>query len=193
MARLFPAQGQWDEADYLALTADTNRLVELCDGSVEVLPMPKTSHQRLVAYLYGLLSAFVAAGRLGTVLFAPLRVRLREGLIREPDIVFMRAQNARRIGEDFWDGADLIVEVVSGGEKDRAHDTVVKRREYARAGIPECWIVDPEEARVTVLKLAKGRKAYVVHGAHQAGGRAASALLPGFSVDVAELWAAGRA
>ena len=38
--------------------------------------MPTTSHQLVVAYLYGLLLAFASPRDLGTVLFAPLRVRL---------------------------------------------------------------------------------------------------------------------
>src|SRR5438105_9290147 len=82
IARLFPDQGYWSEDDYLAL--DTNHLVEFTDGYVEVLPMPKTSHQRIVQYLSNLLLAFASAGNLGTVLFAPLRVRLRKNKYREP-------------------------------------------------------------------------------------------------------------
>jgi hypothetical protein len=73
IATLFPNQGQWSEADYLAL--DTNHLVELADGRLEVLPMPTTSHQWIVLYLYGLLKAF-AHPKLGLVLTAPLPVRL---------------------------------------------------------------------------------------------------------------------
>src|SRR5689334_1874676 len=49
IARLFPLQGYWDEDDYLSL--DTNYLVEFTDGFVEVLSMPKPSHQRIVQHL----------------------------------------------------------------------------------------------------------------------------------------------
>ena len=41
-----------------------------------------------------------------------------------------------------WTGADLVIEVVSPDDPDL--DLVVKRQEYAQAGIPEYWIVDPE-------------------------------------------------
>jgi hypothetical protein len=74
VAYLFPAQGHWSEEEYLSL--DGNRMVEFSQGRLEVLPMPTTSHQLLVAFLYGLLSAFVSQRQLGTVLFAPVRVRL---------------------------------------------------------------------------------------------------------------------
>jgi Uma2 family endonuclease len=151
VAHLFPAQGDWSEEEYLALPG--NRLVECSDGVLEVLPVPTTSHQLLVAYLYGLLLAFATAGDRGTVLFAPLRVRLWRQKFREPDVVFMRKRHADRIGEDYWDGADLVMEVVSDDPEDRRRDLETKRREYARAGIPEYWIVDPREGRILVLRL----------------------------------------
>src|SRR3954454_25249648 len=87
VAHLFPDQGTWSEEEYLAL--NVNRLVEFSHGSLEVLAMPTTSHQLIVAALYRALLAFVTAQELGTVLFAPLRVRLWPGKFREPDLVFL--------------------------------------------------------------------------------------------------------
>jgi Uma2 family endonuclease len=151
--------------------------------------MPTTSHQLLVLYLYGLVLAFTSSQGLGTVVVAPLRVRLWRGKYREPDIVFMAAEHAARIGEEFWKGADLVMEVVSGGDEDRRRDLVTKRREYAQAGIPEYWIVDPQEEQLTVLRLS--RKRYVVHGEFRPGDVASSALLQGFCVDVREALSRG--
>src|SRR5438132_10469412 len=74
IAELFPRQGNWSEEEYLALP--DNRLLELSDGFLEVLPMPTTSHQALVAYLYGLFLSFVSERDLGKVFFAPIRLRL---------------------------------------------------------------------------------------------------------------------
>ncbi|RME64075.1 MAG: Uma2 family endonuclease [Caldilineae bacterium] len=183
IAQLFPNQGQWSEEEYLAL--DTNHLVEFSHGRLEVLPMPTYSHQRLVAFLYRLLLAFVEPRRLGEVMFAPLRVQLWPGKYREPDIMFMAAAHADRLGERFWEGADLVMEVVSPDDPQR--DTVVKRREYAQAGIPEYWIVDPTERRITVLTLAGEQ--YEVHGAYGPGEVASSQLLDGFQVAVDEVFA----
>src|SRR5690349_11049695 len=83
VARLFPDQGAWSEEEYLALNG--NHLVEFSHGYIEVLPMPTTSHQLIVLYIYRLMETFVTARGLGTVLVAPLRVRLWEGKFREPD------------------------------------------------------------------------------------------------------------
>ena len=187
VARLFPAQGTWTEGEYLAL--DSNRLVEFSHGCLEVLAMPTTSLQRIAAFLYRLLSAFVATGGLGTVLFAPLRVRLWPGKFREPDLVFMLKEHEARIGEQFWEGADLVLEVVS--DDDRRRDVETKRFEYARAGIPEYWIVDPQKSRISVLVLDGG--SYREHGVFVPGQRATSVLLSGFEVSVSDTMASGLA
>jgi Uma2 family endonuclease len=184
VAYLFPAQGDWNEEDYLALNG--NKLVECVNGFLEVPPTPTMSHQLIAFYLSRLVLAFAATGKLGMVLPAPLRVRLWKRTFREPDVVFMLQEHADRMGEQFWEGADLVMEVVSEGDEDRRRDLVIKRREYARAGIPEYWIVDPQEERITVLRL-RGKR-YVVHGEFPKGGVASSHLLKGFSVDVGEVF-----
>jgi len=178
IATLFPPQGLWSEEEYLDL--ETNRLVEFTDGLVEVLPMPTLSHQKIVAYLHQVLTAFVEAARLGVTVFAPFRMHLPGNLYREPDVLFMLAAHASRAGEEYWEGADLVMEVVS--KKDRARDLVRKRRDYAAAGIPEYWVVDPQHGQITVLRLTNGR--YTVHGEFKRGTQATSALLKGFTVDV---------
>ena len=182
IARLFPNQGHWSEEEYLAL--DRNQLVEFSHGHVEVLPMPTTTHQRIVAMLYRTLMTFVMNNTLGEALFAPLRVRLWPGKYREPDLVFMLAEHRERISDACWDGADLVIEVVS--DEFRRHDLETKRFEYARAGIPEYWIVDPLEAKITVLRLDEDH--YVVHGEFPRGSMATSALLAGFGVNVSDVF-----
>ena len=85
-------------------------------------------------------------------------------------------------GNRYWDGADLVVEIVSGSADDRERDLVIKRGEYAQASIPEYWIVDPDEGLITVLRLDGDR--YVEHGIFKRGETATSALLPELTVNV---------
>jgi len=180
VTRLFPTQGNWSESEYLAL--NTNQMVEFSHGFVEFLPMPTLTHQLVAYLLHQLLEAFVAANGLGTVVGAPYKVRLWEGKYREPDVLFMRADHRSRLTEQFSEGADLVMEVVSGSDDDRRRDLQKKREEYALAGIPEYWIVDPELGQITVLTL--DGTSYSVHGEFSRGEQATSKLLPGFAVDV---------
>ena len=176
---LLPLQGLWTEEQYLRLTAQTNRLIEFTEGYVEVLPMPTRKHQAISRFLFLDLLAFVQ--RLGgTVFYAPLRVRVAPGRFREPDLVLLLDVNDSRNQDAFWLGADLVVEIVSPDHVER--DTVMKRADYAAAGIPEYWIVNPEEGTITVLQLEGS--VYVAHGVFRRGDTATSALLQGFTVSV---------
>ncbi len=187
LADLFPHQGTWTEEDYLEL--ETNHLIEYSHGQVEVLPMPTISHQRIVAFLYNQLLAFIVQFRPGAeVLFAPLKVRLWPGKYREPDIVVILSEHHERLHEQYLDLPDLVIEIVS--PDNRQLDVSVKRREYAQAGIPEYWIIDPEAERVLVLTLADNH--YEVHGEFKTGDCATSSLLDGFEVNVEAVWAAAR-
>ena len=183
-----PRQGCWQETAYLWLTDHSNRLVELTDGYLEILPMPTEEHQCISAHLYGLLLACLQA-RGGKVLYAPLRLRVRAGAFREPELLLVRDTADARRGNRFWTGADLVVEVVSPDHPER--DLVDKRRDYAAAQIPEYWIVDPLTATVTVLVLEGG--SYREHGTFRRGTRADSVLLQGFSADVGAIFDAAHA
>lgn len=183
VARLFPPRGEWTEDDYLSLP--NNRGVELADGFLEFLPAPTESHHLVVGYLYRAFHAFVATHELGLVLFVGIPVRLWANTMRQPDVVFLHRDHAQRRRSKYWEGADLVVEVVS--PKGRKRDVDVKRAEYAQAGIPEYWIVDPEAREVQVLTLEKAE--YRVHGVFGAGTEATSIVLAGFSVSVEALFA----
>ena len=180
VAHLFPSQGTWSVADYLAL--DTNHLVELSGGKLEVLAMPTEQHQLIVAFLYDALKAFVVAGGLGKVLFAPLRIQLWEGKFREPDLVFLLEENSVKRGEKYWRGADLVMEVVSEDDPDR--DLVEKRKEYAQAGISEYWIVDPRNSTITTMWSEANANEYTGEVTFGLDDTASSRLLAGFNISV---------
>lgn len=179
---LTPLQGHWTEEQYLLVTDQTNRLLEFDDGYIEVLPMPTQEHQDISQFLFLALLAFLQ--RIGgKVYYAPLRVRIRARKFREPDLLLVRDANDPRRQNRYWLGADMVVEVVSSDDPER--DTKVKRKEYAQAGIPEYWIVNPLTATITVLAL--NGELYAEHGVFHRGELATSRLLGGFSVSVDEV------
>ena len=185
LADAMPSQGCWSDEHYLWLTDRTRRLIELTDGRVEVLPMPTERHQIILLFLYRLFYARVhEPPREGVVVTSGLRMRVREGKFREPDLLLLRDRSDSRRRNRFWLGADLVAEIVS--PDDPARDLVVKRADYAEASVPEYWIVDPARETVTVLTLTGN--AYVEHGVFARGDRATSALLDGVAVDVTSLF-----
>jgi Uma2 family endonuclease len=180
---LAPLQGRWTEEQYLLLTDQTNRLIEFTDGYVEVLPMPTHRHQVILRFVFLALYTFLQT-RGGNVLFAPLRLRIRSGKYREPDILLVCDAGDPRCQDRYWLGADLVVEVVSPENAER--DTREKRACYAEARIPEYWIVNPEDETMMVLQL-EGEQ-YAEHGVFRRGDTATSALLAGFTLPVSEVF-----
>ena len=183
LGEILPRQGCWSDEGYLWLTDHGNRLVEFTDGFVEELPMPTDTHQTILAFLHVLFRAWVQPHG-GVVVESPLRMRIREGKFREPDLLLLRDRSDSRRRNRYWLGADLVAEVISPDDPDR--DLVEKRADYAEAGIPEYWIADPRDETLTVLVL-RG-EAYVEHGRYARGETAASALLEGFSVEVSAVF-----
>ncbi len=177
LREILPPQGAWSEEEYLVLTDHRSRLVEFTDGFLEPLPVPTDEHQSLLKFLFLAFFAFFEQ-RGGTVQFAPLRLRIRPGKFREPDLLVVLSAADRRRQNRFWDGADLTVEVVSEDKPQR--DLVDKRGDYAEARVPEYWIVNPQTQTITVLRLIGD--AYQEAGAYRRGQSATSVLRPDFSV-----------
>lgn len=181
-------QGLWTTEMYLRLTDQTNQLIELSDGVLEVLPMPTRKHQRILAFLYTLLLEIIRPAG-GEVLFAALRLQIRPEKFREPDLLLLLDRNDPRNQEAYWLGADLVLEIVSPDDPER--DTVIKRADYAEARIPEYWIVNPIDETISVLTLAGEH--YTEHGIFQRGQQASSRLIPVFTVSVDAVFDAAEA
>ena len=187
IATHFPYQGAWSEQEYLAL--DTNRRVEFDNGFVEVHDAPTDQHQAIILLLSVVLSG-IAQKIGGSVRTAGMRLRLWDQKYREPDIVLLGDRNSQLRQKKYWDGADLAIEIVSESLEDRERDLVTKRLEYARSGIVEYWIVDPEQETVTVLNL--GEDVYTEGAVFVRGDTVTSSQLPGFALPVSEILDADR-
>ena len=191
IARLYPPQGSWTVEEYFALGDRTSRPIEYVDGHLEFLPMPTFEHQDFAKWLFKRLDTFVESRKLGEVYFSPLPVWTIPTKYREPDVLFVTPEQ-RRGRRHATAGASLVMEIVSADEKSQTRDRVDKRAEYAAAGIPEYWIVDPGPRTVTVLTLLEDATEYAEAGVYGETDTAASVLLEGFTVSVADLFAAAE-
>jgi Uma2 family endonuclease len=182
VAELFPPQGEWTEADYFALP-ETARIVELWDGELSIEPLADAAHQRIVDTLAACLSAYDPVGE---VIVAPVAVRLGEGRIRQPDVLYLKPEGWGRITQRYVNGPpDWVAEVISPGSRET--DTKDKLTQYAEAGIPEYWLIDPEAGTVSVYVLGEGATAYTLRASYAAGETIRSAALDGFEVAVDDL------
>jgi len=179
-----PCQGDWTEFDFRRIDAAGT---ELTDGTIEVLPVPTWVHQTIALILCNLLNALGGSGR---AVMSPFKLRVRRGRWREPDVAYLLpASVPAYFRNDYWEYADLVIEVVSPDDPDR--DYVEKRAAYAEAKVPEYWIVDPD--RAVIVQLVLDGTAYREAGRFGPGQQAASLRVPGFTADVGQLVAQATA
>ncbi|HEX6983783.1 MAG TPA: Uma2 family endonuclease, partial [Planctomycetaceae bacterium] len=153
---------------------------------------PSLRHQFIFEFLFDSVRAHLRrSGTPGRAVSPPFPVRLWTGQFREPDIVYLRPERITNVDRQPT-ADDLVMEIVSADAREL--DFAKKRQEYARAGIPEYWIVDPETRTVTVLTLdgVEPGGPYRVHGEFKPGETATSLLLPGLAVSVDDVFAAGE-
>lgn len=112
------------------------------------------------------------------------QVRLRSGLRRSPDIIFIEQARAGIIRENFIDGApDLVVELVS--PESAIRDWHEKFIEYEAAGVREYWIIDRENQCIAVYYLDQDRRYQPIA---PRDGKLYSRVLPGFWVKIDWFW-----
>ena len=167
--------------DYLLLPED--RRYEILDG--DLFPYTTPYHQLVSRNLEFLLHRHVREHALGEVLYAPCDVVLSKTDVLQPDILFVAADRRAIIGEKYISGApDLVVEVLSPSTADR--DTDVKTKIYARFGVKELWIADPDAKTVAVL--TNSGEGFLREGLFRQGELLRSPLLPALTIPLDEIF-----
>ena len=142
--------------DWRALGEETSQRYELQEGVLIVSPRPRQRHQNVMLQLGSQLLAQRPDGIRITPEADVIIDPHTPATVRIPDLVICRGdEDATLIAADVL----VAIEILSPGT--RRVDLVMKRSEYADAGIAHYWIVDPDERYMEVLTLVDG--AYVSH------------------------------
>ena len=149
-----PKQGEWTYEEYAAMPEDGHRY-EVVNGVLYMAPSPTWGHQSIALEIAACLRECVQKVGRGKVAIAPLDVELSSKNVVQPDVLVVLNEHLDRITNSRVIGApDLVVEVVSPSTA--RHDLGEKLSAYARAGVPEYWIVTPGSKTVELLVLEKG-------------------------------------
>jgi len=171
--------------DEFVAWCDEDVKAEWVDGEVIIMSPSSYRHVGLAGWLITVIGMYVEAHDLGEVLGPEFMIRFGARRRRRvPDVLFLAKDRLDLIRPNHLEGApDLAIEIVSPDSQSR--DRRDKYRDYEAAGVREYWIIDPmnEDLEVHVLD-AEGR----YRPMRIEGGRVASSVLTGFSLQVESLW-----
>jgi len=169
--------------NYLMLPSD--KRYEIVEGALLVVPAPCLNHQRILRKLGTALSIYAERHRIGEVFYAPCDVVLSMENIVQPDLLLVANERKGILTAANVQGPpDLVVEILSESTKQR--DLEIKRKLYAKYGVREYWIVDPEAAMVEVLLWSES--GYAPAGICGITDRLSSPLLPEFNLPLSEIF-----
>ncbi|MBI4331177.1 MAG: Uma2 family endonuclease [Chloroflexi bacterium] len=171
--------------DYKNLPESETERYELLEGELVVVPSPNERHQSISGNLIRILSTFVRDNKLGRVYPAPFDVVFGETNVLQPDTMYISRDRLSVITRENVHGApDLVVEILSPATATR--DRAIKRAIYARHGVREMWLVDPEQETVEVARLEKGGLETI--GSYKKGNILVSEVLPGLRLKVDDVF-----
>jgi len=162
---------------------DTN--AELVDGVIVMQSPASVLHEILFQFLSRTLGDFVEARSLGTVLGSRTPLRINAYTVREPDLLFVRADRSHIIADvEVTAAPDLIIEIVP--KHDSRRKIVSKQAEYDQVGVRELWIIDQPKKVLTVqVRNSQGKLA---PREPDSEGRIVSEAVPGFWLMPDWLW-----
>jgi Uma2 family endonuclease len=168
--------------DYCLIPEDGRRH-EIIDGEHFVSAAPVPYHQTLSRRIQFQLYTQVEEQGLGEIYDAPIDVEMSRTDIVQPDLAVILNRSKHLVTRVRIQGApDLVVEILS--ESTSRLDRGKKKERYARAGVPEYWVVDGGARIVQQFVLAE--QEYELAGEH--GERVSFLALPGVCVDLTKVW-----
>lgn len=150
----FDFHRRYTVAEFAALPEDASARYELQDGCLVVSRNPPRQHQHVMAELSWQIDAQLPAS-LTVVPAIEIDLRLAAPVVRVPDLVVIPRMQVTEPGILAASTVALAVEVVS--DHTLRTDTRIKPLDYADAGIPNLWLVDPSPpVTATILTLVDG-------------------------------------
>ncbi|HZS03126.1 MAG TPA: Uma2 family endonuclease [Chloroflexota bacterium] len=164
---------------------DDHNRYEIIDGDLQVTPAPAPEHQWVSGQFFGLLWTHVRENQLGMVFAAPLDVIFTKLDVVEPDIVYITAEQIKRIGRrGIEEPPTLVIEVLSPSTT--ARDRGIKRALYERQGVPHYWLAHPTRRALEVHELRGSQYELMATLTGNAAFR--PALFPGLVIPLGEVW-----
>jgi Uma2 family endonuclease len=171
------------ERDYYNLPEGSR--YQLVEGDLYMAPAPNLHHQTILGNLAFALRSYLEGNPIGILFQAPTDVFFSRESIWQPDLFIVLNSRRHILTIKRCEGApDFIAEILSPGNQDL--DLHTKRAVYARVGVTEYWILDPENKEILIHRFEENPNDPVTR--LKPPGKASSSLFPGFSVELVTLF-----
>ncbi len=172
--------------DYLVRTWPPGVKVQLVEGAA-IADVPGEVHREVAGRVFATLVTFTGAGPGRGVAGLPTAVVVSANDVYLPDAWWVRDGRPDVAHGRLDSVPDLAVEVRSPATW--RYDSGPKRRRYGAAGTAELWLVDPPARKVTVHRRSSADStSFDATFAVTVGELLVTPLLPGFSLDIEELF-----
>lgn len=159
---------------------------QVIEGDLIMSPSPRTLHQVVAGNIHFIIRQHLNSHPIGHVFLAPLDVFLTEINVYQPDLIFVAEERKSIVTEKGIEGApNLVVEILS--ESTARFDKGPKRKIYARTGVQDLWLIDPEVKLIQVYRLAEDPETPVA--TYDATAVFRSPLLPGLEIAARSIFA----
>ncbi|MDE2684261.1 MAG: Uma2 family endonuclease [Chloroflexota bacterium] len=175
-------------ADYIAMTPPENSgpRYQLINGELVQMAGASLRHQIFLGGIYLQMARQVEYLQIGLVLFAPYDVHIDLFNTYQPDLLFV--SNARQSileSRGITGAPDLVMEILS--ESTRRRDFNEKLPVYAANGVREVWIVNLEDATISVYST--GEHGATLVGEFTANDMLTSEVMAGVAIELGPIFA----
>ena len=173
--------------DYLKnMARDEFSRYELIGGEIIVSTAPRYIHQLLSMRIAVQFSKYLEKNPIGEVLATPgLIFSKYDGVI--PDLIFITHERCDEILKEkdgkFHGAPELVIEILSPGRVNARRDLQIKRELYEMFGVPEYWVIKPQEKEIEVFQLGTESRVFTKNEILK------TTFLPKFKLKIKQLFA----
>ena len=159
---------------------------QLINNELIMSPSPIPFHQVISRRITSAISFFLG-DKIddGFLVYSPMDVKLDEGNVLQPDILYVSPERKAQIVKERVEGApDMVIEILS--PSNAYYDLIQKKDVYEKHGVKEYLIFDPIAKNASLYALKDG--IYYLHQKAQENEMLHSLVIPGFSFDLSYIF-----
>jgi len=158
---------------------------QVIEGELVMTPSPNLFHQDISGNIFTILRGYLVKHPIWSSHIAPLDVYLSDVNVYQPDVIFVSSARRSLLTDHGIEGApDLVVEILSPGTA--RYDKGSKRKIYARTGVKELWLIDPDLKSIQLYEM--NRNPETPAATHGANSKFTSPLFPRLTLKAAAIF-----